>query len=124
MNLTVRYFERQYLHGVEHMALTSVANNTAGTLSNAGQQKAAEAVQSKEKLTQPAEAKNSAGKIGDTVTLSQSEKAAAPVESLAENQVGDVLPRAKEAIMQNSKAAVASQANVDAALAQEMLADN
>ena len=105
------------------MALTSVANSSAGTLTQAGQQKNAEAVQAKEKRSQPAEASRLPGKAGDTVTLSQAEKISVPAASPGENQVDDVLPRAKAAILQNSKAAVSSQANVNAQTAREILTE-
>lgn len=103
------------------MALTSVANNTTGTLGQAGQQKIAENIPGKESKAQIAGENRPAAKVGDTVTLSQPEKASAPAAALGEKQAEDVLPRAKAAILQNSKAAVASQANVSANRAKEVL---
>lgn len=103
------------------MALTSVANNSAGTLSQAGQQKTAENIPGKENKSQLAGENRPTAKVGDTVTLSQPEKSLAPAATLGEKQAGDVLPRAKAAILHNSKAAVASQANVSADRAKEVL---
>ena len=103
------------------MALTSVTNTTAGTQNQAGQQKVAESAQQKGKTVLSGQ--KDTGNVGDTVTLSQSEKISAAVANIDESQVGEVLPRTKSAILQNSKAALASQANVNAFTAKEILAE-
>lgn len=64
------------------------------------------------------------GKTDDTVTLSATVKPSSRPAVLDARDIEDALPRAKAAILNGSKTALAAQANVENAVAREMLEDH
>lgn len=65
----------------------------------------------------------SGNKHDDTVSLRQVEKNSGSAVFVSEKEVDQMLPRTKAAILQDSKIAVAVQANINSQAAQEYLSE-
>lgn len=107
------------------MTLSAVSNATLAKNTVTQQAPAAAAEQAESRKARlSADNSGSEQKFGDNVTLSQSEKAAAPGKIIDAAAVEKILPRTMKAILADSRTAIAAQANTSPEKAQEFLAAN
>lgn len=103
------------------MSLSAISNASL-TKSQVNQQKAENAAeQSTSKNPTSSHGGTSNGQ--DNVSLSQSDKTAAPTKVNATNDVETLLPRTMKAMLQDPSAAISTQANTSSEVAQEILAN-
>ncbi len=100
------------------MTLSAVSNTTL-TQSQISQQKS-----DSDKSDFSAAANNSEKQFDDNVTLTKSERSTSPSRVVDENEAEQILPRILKSIIDDSKIAVASQANTSPQIAQGFLADS
>jgi len=103
----------------------SAVSNTIIARNQVSQQKAGTATEQSEKNKNNLSSEGSlAGKKNDdTVSLSQTEKVAGSSVTLDMKNVDQVLPRTKTSILQDSRTAIAAQANINSKVAQEFLSE-
>ncbi|SHO48983.1 hypothetical protein [Desulfopila aestuarii] len=103
----------------------SAVSNTIVAKNQVTQQKTGTATEQSEgkKSNGSSDAGFSGKKFDDTVTLSQADKAGGPAKTVDAKSIEQVLPRTKAAILQDSKTAVTTQANINAQTAQEFLSE-
>lgn len=93
------------------MSVQSVSGATLAK-SQLSNPKAAESVKGDSSKSNLSSENNLAGgKFGDSVTLSQAEKGGESLKTLDKSGVDEMLPQAVDAILNNSKTALAAQAN-------------
>lgn len=107
------------------MTLSAVSNATLAknTITQQAPGTATEQAENRKSGISP-DAGGSASRFDDNVTLSQSEKIAAPAEVIDAQAAEKILPRTMQAILDDSRTALAAQANTSPQRAQEFLAGN
>jgi hypothetical protein len=105
------------------MTLSAVSNATLAKNTSTQQAPGAGAEQAESRKDRLSSGHSgSEQKFDDNVTLSQSEKAAAPGKVIDADGVEKILPRTMKAILADSRTALAAQANTSPQKAQELLA--
>jgi len=106
------------------MALSTISNTAAGTNQVSAQKPGNTTQQAEGQKSAYSSGDSSAGNsFNDTVTLSQTGKNAAVAIELDAQEVDNILPKTKEAILHEPDTAIAMQANFSSQAALEFLAD-
>lgn len=107
------------------MTLSAVSNATLAKNTATHQASGAATEQAESRKSRlSSENSGSEQKFDDNVTLSQSEKTAAPGKVIDAAGVEKILPRTMKAILADSRTALTAQANTSPEKAQEFLAAN